>query len=41
MQNGGRKVSLFDQITAALEVHATIEEEIFYPAVKKSAIGAR
>jgi iron-sulfur cluster repair protein YtfE (RIC family) len=26
----------FDQIKGALEVHATIEEEIFYPAVKKA-----
>ncbi len=31
-----KKASLFDQIKAALEVHATIEEEIFYPAVKKA-----
>ena len=26
----------FDQIKRALEVHATIEEEIFYPAVKRA-----
>jgi hemerythrin superfamily protein len=31
-----KKVALFEQIKAALEVHATIEEEIFYPAVKKA-----
>jgi|SRR5579863_3992355 len=30
------KVSIFNEIKAALEVHATIEEEIFYPAVKKA-----
>jgi iron-sulfur cluster repair protein YtfE (RIC family) len=30
------KVSVFNEIKAALEVHATIEEEIFYPAVKKA-----
>ena len=31
-----KKSSLFNQIAAALEVHAAIEEEIFYPAVKKA-----
>jgi hemerythrin superfamily protein len=31
-----KKASLFNQIKAALEVHAAIEEEIFYPAVKKA-----
>ena len=31
-----KKASLFNQIKAALEVHATVEEEIFYPAVKKA-----
>jgi hemerythrin superfamily protein len=31
-----KKASLFNQIKAALEVHAGIEEEIFYPAVKKA-----
>jgi iron-sulfur cluster repair protein YtfE (RIC family) len=31
-----KKASLFSQIKAALEVHAAIEEEIFYPAVKKA-----
>jgi hemerythrin superfamily protein len=33
---GQKKASVFDEIKAALEVHATIEEEIFYPAVKKA-----
>jgi iron-sulfur cluster repair protein YtfE (RIC family) len=28
--------AIFNQIKGALEVHATIEEEIFYPAVKKA-----
>ena len=28
--------AIFDQIKGALEAHATIEEEIFYPAVKKA-----
>jgi iron-sulfur cluster repair protein YtfE (RIC family) len=31
-----KKQDIFDQIKAALEVHASIEEEIFYPAVKKA-----
>jgi hemerythrin superfamily protein len=35
-QTDARKKDLFDQIKGALEVHATIEEEIFYPAVKKA-----
>jgi hemerythrin superfamily protein len=35
-QDGEKKAGLFAQIKAALEVHATIEEEIFYPAVKKA-----
>src|ERR1700729_4151295 len=30
------KVSIFNEIKAALQVHASIEEEIFYPAVKKA-----
>ena len=30
------KASIFNEIKAALEVHATIEEEIFYPAVKEA-----
>jgi len=30
------KKTIVEQITNALEVHATIEEEIFYPAVKKA-----
>jgi iron-sulfur cluster repair protein YtfE (RIC family) len=35
-KDSGKKGSLFSQIKAALEVHAAIEEEIFYPAVKKA-----
>ena len=35
-RDGEKKVEVFNQINAALEVHATIEEEIFYPAVKKA-----
>lgn len=35
-QDNEKKASLFNQIKAALEVHAAIEEEIFYPAVKKA-----
>ncbi len=35
-QNDEKKQSIFDQIKDALTVHATIEEEIFYPAVKKA-----
>lgn len=35
-RDNNKKVSIFDEIKAALEVHATIEEEIFYPAVKKA-----
>ena len=35
-QGGQEKKDIFNQIKAALEVHATIEEEIFYPAVKKA-----
>src|SRR6201987_395614 len=31
-----KKASLFNQIKAALEVHAAVEEEIFYPAVKEA-----
>lgn len=34
--DGQMKQEIFDQIKTALEVHATIEEEIFYPAVKKA-----
>ena len=33
-QDGKKKEAIFNQIKAALTVHATIEEEIFYPAVK-------
>jgi hemerythrin superfamily protein len=32
--DGKKKEAIFSQIKAALTVHATIEEEIFYPAVK-------
>jgi hemerythrin superfamily protein len=32
--DGKKKEAIFNQIKAALTVHATIEEEIFYPAVK-------
>jgi len=32
--DGKKKEAIFNQIKAALEVHATVEEEIFYPAVK-------
>jgi hemerythrin superfamily protein len=32
--DGKKKAAIFNQIKAALTVHATIEEEIFYPAVK-------
>jgi hemerythrin superfamily protein len=32
--DGKKKEAVFNQIKAALEVHATVEEEIFYPAVK-------
>jgi hemerythrin superfamily protein len=34
-QDGEKKQEILNQINAALQVHATIEEEIFYPAVKK------
>jgi hemerythrin superfamily protein len=33
---GEKKQDTFNQINAALTVHATVEEEIFYPAVKKA-----
>jgi hemerythrin superfamily protein len=33
--DGDRKEEIFNQIMAALTIHAAIEEEIFYPAVKK------
>src|ERR1700691_958967 len=35
-QDDEKKQIVFDQIKDALTVHATIEEEIFYPAVKKA-----
>jgi len=34
--DGQNKQDTFNQIKAALTVHATVEEEIFYPAVKKA-----
>ena len=34
--DGQEKLDIFNRIKAALTVHATIEEEIFYPAVKKA-----
>lgn len=33
---GKEKIAIFAQIKATLEVHATIEEEIFYPVVKQA-----
>ena len=30
------KVDIVEEITTALEIHAALEEEIFYPAVKKA-----
>ena len=36
IETGEDREAIFDQIKAALEVHAAIEEEIFYPAVKKA-----
>jgi hemerythrin superfamily protein len=35
-KDGDRKEEIFNQIMAALTIHAAIEEEIFYPAVKKA-----
>jgi len=35
-RDGEKKIQVFSEIHNALEVHATIEEEIFYPAVKKA-----
>lgn len=34
---GGARKKLFEQIDQELELHAQIEEEIFYPAFKKKA----
>jgi hemerythrin superfamily protein len=31
-----KKAGIVEEITEALEAHATVEEEIFYPAVKKA-----
>jgi hemerythrin superfamily protein len=38
-KNEAEQESIFAEINAALTVHATIEEEIFYPAVKKAKSG--
>jgi hemerythrin superfamily protein len=35
-RDGEKKVDVFNEINAAFEIHATIEEESFYPAVKKA-----
>jgi hemerythrin superfamily protein len=32
----GKKSAIVEEIAAALKVHASVEEEIFYPAVKKA-----
>jgi hemerythrin superfamily protein len=34
--NDSKKSAIVEEITAALKVHASVEEEIFYPAVKKA-----
>lgn len=34
--NDSKKSAIVEEITAALKVHASVEEEIFYPAVKKT-----
>jgi hemerythrin superfamily protein len=36
MRNGARKGGIVQQICTALTVHAEIEEEIFYPAVRQA-----
>src|SRR5436305_12721507 len=36
IEAGEDQEPIFEQIKAALDVHAMIEEEIFYPAVKKA-----
>src|SRR5579864_315868 len=35
-RDGGRKMEIVKQICTALTVHAEIEEEIFYPAVREA-----
>ncbi|HEX4211446.1 MAG TPA: hemerythrin domain-containing protein [Candidatus Binataceae bacterium] len=35
-EDNDEKAEIIEEITAALEAHAAIEEEIFYPAVKKA-----
>jgi hemerythrin superfamily protein len=37
--DGEEELYIFNKITAALTVHSIIEEEIFYPAVKKARAG--
>ena len=37
MDGGGEAETLLDTIEAALRVHTTIEEEIFYPAFREAA----
>jgi hemerythrin superfamily protein len=34
-EDNEKKAGIVEEITEALEAHATVEEEIFYPAVKK------
>jgi hemerythrin superfamily protein len=34
--NDSKKSAIVEEIAAALKVHASVEEEIFYPAVKKA-----
>jgi hemerythrin superfamily protein len=36
VNNTDKKSGIVEKITAALEAHAALEEEIFYPAVKKA-----
>jgi hemerythrin superfamily protein len=35
-EDDDEKAGIVEEITAALEAHATVEEKIFYPAVKKA-----
>jgi hemerythrin superfamily protein len=35
-RDSGRKSALVEQICAALKAHTTVEEEIFYPAVREA-----
>jgi hemerythrin superfamily protein len=36
VNNTDKKSGIVEKITAALEAHAAVEEEFFYPAVKKA-----